>query len=149
MAEIMAKLQKGKSVQKNSQPHQLKWYFYWGERIETVNLEAILRSPNMMELPMDPDSWDEYWADMQGRLVISLEASIGRWYGWAATRVDITSQAVPEIQKIYEERFKILQLEKARRNAQTPEERQAALDEALKLLGSSPGLFTVGPADRR
>ncbi len=129
VAEIVAKLRRGKSQHRNADPSTLEWVFFWG----------IIVDPQMV---VDYAPIEDQVADRVRRSGVNLQATIGKWWG-DSSMIPVPPELVSIHQKAAEDNL----ARKARVDSMTPEERQAEIDKLVGQLSNKPGFMAlyVGP----
>jgi hypothetical protein len=128
VAEIIANLRKGKSVQKNADPSALSYTLDWGERIQAYTFNDLMQGKETRS--PEPNSFEQYWEGVKSRIpTISLRASIKRWWGWADTHITEHPQ---EVHDFYRTAYEREQQETARYANLSPLQKRQELENALK-----------------
>lgn len=72
VAEVTAQLRRGKSVHREAPPEALSWGYFYTVRFRSYSLREVLWGITRDEPPEDP---------LEERVLVSVEARIGRWRG--------------------------------------------------------------------
>jgi len=130
VAEVMAKLRRGKSKHRLAEACTLHWDYSY----------CIRCGPGLS--PAFETIEDEV-SDRVSRTMVHIEGQIGRWWGSSESRVDVPAEIVAEYRMYIEEAWE----ERARVAAMSPEERDRLLQDALMQASKSPGFAAlyVGP----
>lgn len=132
MDEIIRKLRKGTSKQRQADPSALKWSFSYCISIPAANLFA----PPVVE---SFSTTEEEIQEKVNRTQVILEGRVGRWRGYAEKPIPVP----PEIVAVYRKQVVEARAEKARYAALSPEEREREMQEAFAAASRYPGFVAV------
>ena len=137
--EVMAKLRKGKSKEKNAEPNQLKWQYDWwvscGRAMSFSEVVEGIGKP----LPPEP-TIDEKVNEYSRNCMVGLSATIGRWYG-RSTRL---SNTPPEIIQQQRECLSKMAEDKRRFDALPKHKQEQEINGLINELGPSMSFAILG-----
>lgn len=136
----MAKLQKGKSKEKNAKPEELEWCYNWCVSVSCYSFNDIISGKARDDREEeDAMSIDDRVKDFASRCRVMLAGSKGRWWGLATTPISPTPNEIIAPQR---ERFETEVADKARFDAMSKEEQNAEIQGLLGQL-KGPGFVMV------
>lgn len=133
VAEIVAKLRKGKSAHRDADPSTLEWGIEWCVRVRGFTFGEIV---NRDVLPPTPG---ERAKENAKNSTAWLGARKGRWAGTSSALKDLPQ----EVEDFYARSAKGEEEEQARIAALTPEERTAEVKKALAVLSKGKGFVAI------
>jgi hypothetical protein len=134
VAEILAKLQSGKSREKGAKPEELDWHFDWCVRITgAYTFNEMIENIGKKE---EPKSIDEQVKEYEQNCSVCLTATKGRWVGYSSL-IPVPPEILESCRKGHEQQ----EADKKRFDALTPEQKNAEVNGLLKQLGRSKGFM--------
>jgi hypothetical protein len=140
VAEIVAKLRKGKSKVRDADPATFTWTYDACVRIEgSGTLAHILGGgAERAQRKWDALTLEEKVADTVRRTSVGISAKLGRWWGGSGVIPN-----PPEVAENARVNLMAQAAEQARADALTPEERRREVEGLLKQLGRDPGFAAI------
>jgi hypothetical protein len=143
VAEVMKKVRAGKSKHRNSDPNLWAWGFSW-----CVLIEGSIRGSDFAkmiagkkEFPKEKElTPDEEVEDYGSRATVHLSAKIGKTEWGSHDPIEFPKEIAEMIRKDRKE----ADIENARFNALSPEEKDREVNDALRQLSRSPGFVAIG-----